>query len=305
MRNNPISMHCPQRFTHKSLKRNKANVVFDMSDFNWLDEDFDLSEVENLDTTDEVEDAHSNETVYLVDMQHHSVTSNERTLLQCANLQVSTTSKRNTQSVPVFLDSGSNQTFISRKLASQLQLPLTNPRKSSVLLFGKNKTDVKLHSTVFRMSLGNGMAVAVKAEVIDGLTAPLAIADPDKITETLKNSKKPLTIKRVEPEVLLGMDYLKCLRVTPERDLDNGFCVFTSTAGLIVAGKGVVANPGVVKIQSNACFYASITPRKQHKNFTETHKKQVSAPRQVELASDARVSANRVVHHKDVETDDR
>lgn len=146
------------------------------------EDEFDLSDVEYLNEEEEVD---QEQTVHHVGADCYAVRSNERTVLQCLYLKVWNTEIQKAVKVPVFLDTGSSQTFVSRKLASQLKLTLTNPRKSTVLTFGKKRTEVDLHSTKLRMSLGNDDAMTINVDVIDDLTAVMTMADPDKITETL------------------------------------------------------------------------------------------------------------------------
>ncbi|KAH7693741.1 Zinc knuckle family protein, partial [Aphelenchoides avenae] len=164
----------------------------------------------------------------------HMAGADERTILQCVQAEVTNPETHEYAMTRIFLDTGSSQTFINRSLAKRLGLRLGLPRPTTVLTFGRKRTN---------------------ADATDDLTAYMPMVEPGEVEKVLQQPDRPVTIVKAQPEILLGLDYMHLLGVTPRKPrLENGFCVYDTEVGPILAGQGKVANPETFKARTNFCF---------------------------------------------------
>ncbi|KAH7716678.1 Zinc knuckle family protein [Aphelenchoides avenae] len=213
----------------------------------------------------------------------HVAGADERTVLQCVQAKVMNPNTHETSRVRIFLDTGSSQTFINLSVAKEMNLKLGPPRPTTVLTFGRKRTDVKLYATKFCLLLQDGSKAVVKADATDDLTAYMPMVERSEVEEALRCPEKPVTIIKAQPDILLGLDYLHLLRVTPRgQKLENGFCVYDTEVGPILAGQGQVANPDLIKSRAHFCFRAlpeeSETATEQRTEAYQVETKKVEAP---------------------------
>ncbi len=149
--------------------------------------------------------------------------------------------------IKLFMDCGSQKSFISNKLAAKLGLQPIQKETLSIYTFGGQKPCVVNSSVVcFQLFLKGGDTMAIEANAMDELTGamrkgalstedqeylkqfpPQCLAEP-VITET----------QSVVPEVLIGEDYFwEILETSAKHHLPSGMYLLPSKLGLLLGGR--------------------------------------------------------------------
>ncbi|KAH7719680.1 Pao retrotransposon peptidase family protein-like protein [Aphelenchoides avenae] len=157
-----------------------------------------------------------------------SPADNQAVLLECLRTNAVNINNGLTRSAIVFFDSGSNRTYISMKLARELQLPCLEKRYFRVNTFGTDvTTNISGFDTTVLLRSPQGATVALSLTASDRIVPPVTTAtvDPDQT-----------------PYLLIGQDLVHLFdrRLGPR--LPNGFQVVWSNLGPMVGGAGKVAN---------------------------------------------------------------
>jgi len=115
-------------------------------------------------------------------MQNHMEKS-EGATLACTNqvlMQTATTTVTNnphnkSTCVRMILDSGSQRTYITEKLAKTLKLELKSPERLSVVTFGSNKpSQIKYRDTSLQLTLKDGSLMHMEASAIPQITGKIS-----------------------------------------------------------------------------------------------------------------------------------
>ena len=165
-----------------------------------------------------------------------------KALMMCVTATVFNPSTFASAEVPIFIDSGSSESYISKKLAKLLGLNLGPSQLIEISRFGEGRNDVCPMNL-----LTNSARFCVRGQenetfMVDGLTVDQIIGaitqvpevDDTVITEykvTLPTSNKP-------PQVMLGIAHFAQLKLRFEMELPSGFSLFSSSLGPLLCGKG-------------------------------------------------------------------
>jgi len=186
-------------------------------------------------------------------------TKNEETKVACENqvlIQTATATVLNTpgnKSTPIrmILDSGSQRTYITEKLAKNLQLKLYPRESVKVATFGSDKPkQIKYRPTELQLTLKDGSLMLIKASVVPYITGkvsrvPLNSDDltflKDEGWESKLADSLPIDPEHVSIEILIGNDYYFDLLLPRKMELGDGLYLFQSKLGWILGGRYLAA----------------------------------------------------------------
>ena len=247
---------CPQLFNH--LQNIKVSMVQDTeydSEYSEtfsedteeeleqeLDEgsqlDYEHTETENTQQSnvDESGNANANNVTSL------SILSQNSTLMS-ANVQIKNKSTSCVSNVTVFFDSGSQRSFVTKKIASKLGLINEGYESLVIHTFLHKKPHVKNSNLVtFTLCLPNGKELDITANAIQGpLTNPIeqhCLNQEDILAEENLFDENTITYsKKTTPDVLIGLDYFwDIIYGKTDISLPYGLHVIDSKVGLLLTG---------------------------------------------------------------------
>ena len=175
------------------------------------------------------------------------VTCGSQVLMQTAIATIKNTSSNASTSTRLILDSGSQRTYITERLAKDLQLVLHSPEKLTVATFGSNKPKhIKYRPAELQLVLRDGSMTTLKVSVVPHITgkvnrAPLTSEDAaflknegweSKLADSLPNEPESTSI-----EMLIGNDYYFDLLLPRKMELGGGLSLFHSKLGWIIGGR--------------------------------------------------------------------
>ncbi|MCP4490542.1 MAG: DUF1759 domain-containing protein, partial [Gammaproteobacteria bacterium] len=168
-------------------------------------------------------------------------------LLTAEAYVINPSSKVGHVNVKVFLDSGSQKTFITNKLVEKLKLPIIERETLSIFTFGAQKPCVVDSSIVsFDMILQNGTCLKIEANALEKMTGNMkkgALSTED--LEYLKQipvqylaESLPYQQRSFEPDIMIGQDYFWDIMDTGEKQqLPSGMYLLPSKLGLLLGGR--------------------------------------------------------------------
>ena len=199
-----------------------------------------------------------------VNTDHMLLTSGERVLLQTAVVPVYCTNG-SIISARVLLDSASQRTFMTRRLAEQLKLPCQRKENLSISTFGsqgpQNIDTYVVHFTIITKDNSN---MNLHANVLNQITSPiqrgplqqldlefLKSISPEKFADVVPGSAKTATI-----DILFGSDYFWNIVDVGRIILPSGLLLLSSKLGYLLTGKFMDPNDDVKlnKKQLLTCF---------------------------------------------------
>ncbi len=146
----------------------------------------------------------------------------------------------------IFLDGGSQRTFVSHAFASSLHLPGEGVECLTIKTFGNASPKIYDSRLVhFDLLLNDGNSLPIEANVQDELTRNLhleALSTED--VEFLQNlpanyvaSDIPFTAKDFMPDILIGNDYFWDIVQMSRKTLPSGLHLISSKLGLLLGGR--------------------------------------------------------------------
>ncbi|XP_065892752.1 uncharacterized protein [Dysidea avara] len=166
-------------------------------------------------------------------------------------MQTATTVKnvQGSSSMPVhlILDSGSQRTYVTEKLAKEIKLNLGPSESLSIATFGANQsTKLQCKSSKLQLHLKDGSVMSLDVTVVPSITGritrtPLSQADAkflrdsaleDKLADTIVTSAEVFQV-----DMLVGNDYYFDLLQPRKIDLGNGLYLIQSKLGWSLEGK--------------------------------------------------------------------
>ena len=167
-------------------------------------------------------------------------------------MQTATTTVKNVQcssSMPVrmILDSGSQRTYVTEKLAKEIKLNLGPPESLSIVTFVANQsTKLQCKSSKLQLHVKDGSVMSLDVTVVPSITGritrtPLSQADAkflrdsaleDKLADTIVTSAEVFQV-----DMLVGNDYYFELLQPRKIDLENGLYLFQSKLRWVFGGK--------------------------------------------------------------------
>ena len=181
-----------------------------------------------------------------VNFEQALVTCGERVLLQTATVPIQATKGSETIMVKVLLDSVSHRTFMTDRLAKQLQLKSERKELLSISTFAaRGPQVVSTYVVHFNLITKDGSCLSLHANVINQITGPikrgplqssdmdflLSIA-VDKLADTIPGGSESDSI-----DLLIGSDYFWTIVGLEKLTLPSGLLLVSSKIGYILTGK--------------------------------------------------------------------
>ena len=154
------------------------------------------------------------------DSETSIITSSNQVLMQTATSTVKSTSGNSSTSIRMLLDSGSQRTYVTEKLANDLKLELNSTEKLTVITFGSNQPKhIKCKPAKLQLALKDGDTMNLDMSVVPNITGrvsrvPLSPEDmsflksegwENKLADTL-----PSRAEFVSIEMLIGITLIFC-----------------------------------------------------------------------------------------------
>lgn len=103
----------------------------------------------------------------MIDVEEMTMTSGNQVQMQTATFVVKNLSGTSSASVCMILDSGSQRTYVTKKLAKNLHLQLSPPEKLSVVTFGTEKPKyLQYMSSKLQLILKDGKAMVLDVSIV-------------------------------------------------------------------------------------------------------------------------------------------
>ena len=175
------------------------------------------------------------------------LTSSNQVQMQTATSMVKNLSGSSSASVRMILDSGSQRTYVTEKLAKNLQLQLNSPERLSMVTFGTEKPKyLQYMPSKLQLILKDGNPMVLDVSVVPSITGRITrtpLGDDD--TTFLKSEGWESKLADMLPvksdsspvEMLIGNDYYFDLLLPRKMDLRPGLCLFQSRLGWILGGR--------------------------------------------------------------------
>lgn len=170
--------------------------------------------------------------------------SGEQVILQTARTDISNSEQSAKKSARILLDCGSQRTYISQKLASDLKLERKKTEIISVLTFGsKNSQEIETSVVELELSLKDGNSMKINANVVPQITgnifrAPCDFKQHEFLWKNLMLADSiPQDNELSEIDILIGNDYYMDI-ILPERiEVRPGLYLLGSKLGWILTGR--------------------------------------------------------------------
>ena len=168
-------------------------------------------------------------------------------LMQTATIVVKNMQSESSSTVRLILDSGSQRTYITDRLAKEMKLEVGPPESISVVTFGMNKsTSIQCRMSKLQLCLKDGTVMSMDVTVVPNITGnitrvPLSSEDAKFLKdESLMCNLAdtiPTTTEVFPINMLIGNDYYFDLLQPRKMDLGNGLFLFQSKLGWIFGGR--------------------------------------------------------------------
>ena len=182
-----------------------------------------------------------------VDPETAIMASSHHVLMQTATATVKNVSGSSSASVRMILDSGSQRTYVTEKLARDLKLELNSSEKLTIVTFGSNQSKrIQCKPTKLQLTLKDGGIMVLDVSVVPDITGrvsrtPLSSEDTSflrnegwesKLADTLPSKAESMSI-----EMLVGNDYYFDLLLPRKMELGGGLSLVQSKLGWILGGR--------------------------------------------------------------------
>ena len=160
------------------------------------------------------------------------VTTGNQFLMQTATAKIKNIVENSSLSTRIILDSGSQRTYITERLAKSLQLVLRPPERLTAATFGSDKPKhIKYRPTELQIVLRDGNVLRLEASVVPHTTGKIsrALLTPEdatflkfegwesKLADSLPGEPESFSI-----EMLIGNDYYFDLLLPRKMELGGG-----------------------------------------------------------------------------------
>ena len=172
--------------------------------------------------------------------------SGERVLLQTAIVSIQNSEGNDEIKARVLLDSASQRTFMTNKLAQRLRLPSEHKEYLSVSTFGAVKsTNIETYVVNFKVKIKDGSYLLLSANVLKQITdgiqrSPLLQKDIEFLRFIPQNEladQIPNTTESLDVDILIGSDFFWDIVGGDKIVLPSGMFMLPSKFGYIVTGK--------------------------------------------------------------------
>ncbi|KAL7070274.1 hypothetical protein ACQ4LE_010412, partial [Meloidogyne hapla] len=157
----------------------------------------------------------------------------------------------------VFIDCGSQRSYIRKGIAQKLGLRSSQKEVQRIQPFPANRSPViEFQADIFRLGIEKYSYGQLTVEVgqLENLNSlitqmPVVLAAEDEREFDLKSGKIPGSI--VEPDVLLGIEYFFELNIRRRKKLNCGLWLADTAIGPVIGGKGNITNVSSAIDKSN------------------------------------------------------
>ena len=244
---------CPEKFGDKHEEKERVEKVLVTSEVSERSPD-NTKHVQLGDNTKLVQSSDNTKHVQLnqpvnstsVNFEQALVTCGERVLLQTATVPIQATKGSETIMVKVLLDSASHCTFMTDRLAKQLQLKSERKELLSISTFAaRGPQEVSTYVVHFYLITKDGSCLSLHANVINQITGPikrgplqssdmdfLLLIAVDKLADTIPGGSESDSI-----DLLIGSDYFWTIVGLEKLTLPSGLHLVSSKIGYILTGK--------------------------------------------------------------------
>lgn len=175
------------------------------------------------------------------------LSSHEIVLMQTAYTRVRNPTNQSKQEVRILLDSGSQRTYITERLAKTLKLKKENEQEIRLVTFGSDKTKViKTASTKVSIQLKDGKDMTITANIVPNITGviqrkPVTISDRKRFDALVENlslaDTVPAEIESDTVDLLLGNDFYLDIILGHKIEVQQGLYLLSSKLGWILTGR--------------------------------------------------------------------
>ena len=190
----------------------------------------------------------------VVDEEKIMLTSTNQVLMQTATAPIKNIPGDVSLTVRIILDSGSQRTYVTEKLAKDLRLNLSPPEKLAVVTFGTNKPKyLQYKPSRLQLILKGGNTMYLDVSVVPNITGrinrfPLGTQQVEflnKFGQNMLADSLPHHTESSTIDMLIGNDCYFDLLEPQKLDMGGGLFLFNSKLGWILGGQTV--NPTTVK----------------------------------------------------------
>ena len=175
------------------------------------------------------------------------VSSGEMVLMQTAKTEIKSPNRSKCEQVRILLDSGSQRTYVTEKLADRLQLTRESEEEIKLVTFGSDKPRiVKTVQTKLSIRLNNDQYLDISANIVPVISGfvqrkALRFYDSQNIDHLVKSLDMADTIptetESSEIELLIGNDYYLDISLSQKIEIQPGLYLLASKLGWILTGR--------------------------------------------------------------------
>jgi len=237
LRANHVAHNCTRPatcFKCKSLSQHPTALCKKLSKRNRSESSSDSSESDEAENNGSYHVKHSNRNEPKPKKSH-------KTLLMAIEATVFNPMRPNkSMTAVIFIDNGSQRSFISTSAVRQLDLPVIEKEDCLLTSFG-NPEPKRYESELVKLGiLGDaGDRILCNLNKLDFLVGKLPVIQLKKMEEAqLRSRKLDPILKDRKPDILLGMDMYYALEIRFLEKLPSGFVLCQSKLGKIISGQG-------------------------------------------------------------------
>ncbi|XP_060570667.1 uncharacterized protein LOC132728956 [Ruditapes philippinarum] len=175
------------------------------------------------------------------------LSSNEIVMMQTSRTEICDPDGQNKKKVRILLDSGSQRTYITERLAKSLNLKKKSRQEIRLVTFGSDKPKViRTMSTQLNIQLKDGQNFAITANIVPTITGsiqrkPVSISNNGEFRSLIKNLTLADDIPTEEYtdsiDLLLGNDYYLDIVLGHKIEIQPGLYLLSSKLGWILSGR--------------------------------------------------------------------
>lgn len=175
------------------------------------------------------------------------ISSGEMVLMQTAKAEIKNPIANKSEVVRILLDSGSQRTYITEKLAEQLQLPKDKEEEIKLVTFGSDRyKTIKTIQTQISLKLKNGQYLDIGANIVPVISGTIQrnsmklcssenmqhLVSSLDLADSIPTESEPSTV-----ELLIGNDYYLDILLSQKIEVQPGLYLLASKLGWILAGR--------------------------------------------------------------------